>query len=443
MFDKSTAVLRCRGTITNASALASIDRLVVACLLFSLLTATSSSDVSAQSVFSTRDAFLAADSSVVRARLGALSLTKSVALDSIVRADIPVVSAFFQLSPDVFWADGQGSSSHPTAGVALDRQRLATMREQLDGSDFGDVTLFILAHEFAHMGQFRNYSLATLRETSRLKAIECQADLWAGALMINLMMDSAMARAAGRATRPVVTAIVDEGFARISKALALAYQIGTPVWDDPTTHPLPAKRQLCVARGVNAGIQMRLVRAYEQTGSPELLNQISAWRAKDRDLFGPGADLWAWTNTQAKSIVENEQIGQSPGGRIDLIGGLRRVTESAEMGPDYLRSEASPGIPPLECSSTDEIDAVGLVCKDSSALSAKIQLDAYNNYRAIARGVLLPRGWAEQPEQLSANGDTTSSAFVWGSGRAAVIVFFAKTARQWRPVFLTVLSKKY
>jgi len=396
----------------------------------------------AQTPFSTRDAFLAADPTAVRATLGAIPLADSIALDSLVRGGIPAVSDFFQLSPDVFWADGQGSSSHPSAGVALDRKRLATMRATLGARDFGDIVLFILAHEFAHMGQFRHYSLNTLRDVANLKAIECQADLWAGAMMINHLIDSTPVHAGREAGRAVVATAVDDRFARIRQALALAYQIGTPVWDDPSTHPLPSKRELCVARGVNGGIYMRLVRSYEQSHNSTLLSQINEWRAKDPQLFGLGTELWAWTNAEARRIVESKGVRSSANeGRPSLIEGLRTLVSSAEQGAERFRKEASIGLPWTECSTINDLKSVWVTCKDSSSLSAQMQADSYNNYRTMVRGVVLPRGWSETPEQVVNGGDSTSTVFRSPNGNATVTVFFVRSGRPWKAVFVSVLAK--
>jgi len=385
----------------------------------------------AQRGFASRDQFFAADSATVRLKLGATPLADSIALDSVVRAAIPIVSAFFKLSADVFWADGQGSSAHPTAGIALDRSRLGSMREEMEATEFSNVVLFILGHEFAHMGQFRHYPLSRLRTSDRRRLFECQADLWAGVMTMHVITDSSP-----KATPDTSQKGLEQDFFRIEQAAALAYQIGTPSWEELSEHPPPLMREECVVRGLEGGLVLRWIHYYDESHAASWASLIAAARSKDPRLPGPSSDEWALTEAEATAIVDSRSRTAS-----SQRDALDRVVASIDSGMNGFVNEAAKGLPFVHCSTTGDRTAISMTCKDSIPFSPRMQVDEYNRLREMARTVTIPRGWSEQSEQLLDAGRWTGTSFLSPDRRTSLTIHYRKVANRRRDVFLTMTVK--
>jgi hypothetical protein len=384
--------------------------------------------VAAQSgAIRSREAFLTARSEDVyaAARDGALRGTlqplDSVRIEELVKRLWPYAKQFFVLTPNLYWADGQGSSAQPQAGIGLDRFRIVQVRDSLGGA-YDDVVLFLLAHEAAHMAQFREYALANFLDSSKVRAMECQADMWAGALLMNYIADSvSMSGTAGTPIPPNVAAASSfAGLQRISSAGALAYHLGTPVWDDQRRHPRPEQRLLCAARGANAGLHLRLVKAYERTRDPKLLAEIDGWRTRDARWFGPGANVWDWMRDNAKALVNYQGLRFDPvGGRFDFIGTFSSLAIAAEQGwaalataghrirfPEQSNSECIVGDVYSEGKRTTSV-----TCRFKIYQSLAMVRDGYEQINTMLATILASRTWSTRPEVTDKVGRSTSFAF--------------------------------
>src|SRR5205807_256933 len=119
---------------------------------------------------------------------------------------------------------------------------------------------------------------------------------------------------------------------------------------------------------------------------PRLLDQINEWRKRDASWFGPGDDVWHWTNGKAKAITNYQGGRLEPVGQpIDLFGAYRILATAAERGATILRRDAAsieralapPGLMP--CHTSDEPPGIWLVCDSRPQASESIARSVFDN----------------------------------------------------------------
>jgi hypothetical protein len=324
--------------------------------------------------------FLEASPAEVEAALHPTVPSLTDSLDRLVLEQIPAISAFFAIDLRFRWTDLGGSQSLPGLGIFLDRRQLSRLRDSVDAFALGDVVRFVLAHEAAHLAQHRVYSATSLAEPTRLRAKECDADIWGAMAVINNLADLNVAP--------------NDAFDRMQRASALAFTLGTPVWDAPHLHPTPTQRLICVSTGLNAGLHLRLVRTYERTRDPKLEQQVAEWRKRDAQWFGPGDDVWKWTNQRAKALTNFEGTQHTPAGwTIDQRARFRILATAVERGRAALRQDvalleralAPPGL--VRCAVLETDSATSITCESQPFASLAIAKASYEADTILITGI--------------------------------------------------------
>lgn len=240
--------------------------------------------------FKSEAQFLSASLEDVNDKLRAAPLDPTKAIDKLALDLMKELDAINTMSTTLYWADGRGSSAHPLAGIGLDRIQVAQFYNKLNKDVFREIIKFVLAHEQAHMAQFRYYSLDSMKDPRKTRAKECQADILGGlTVAVSFLREGKSPEynhEAGKAWMDFVP------------------QLGSPEWDDQTKHPTPAQRARAMTLGLNAGIYQAWIIQYKQTKDPKLLAAIQDYRKKLPDLFEMDENLFVWSNRIAKLIVD-------------------------------------------------------------------------------------------------------------------------------------------
>ena len=279
------------------------------------------------------------------------------------------------------------SGDRVVAEITLSSPQVEEYQRKLDAQEFGDLLLFILGHECAHIAQDRR---KVLRDVPQLVK-ECEADLWAGAAFLNVVPDSQPPQ---------------ETMNRVLSIVSLAAETGDVVPSGGGAarelhhHPRPEQRALCTARGVSAGLQLRLDKAYERTKSTATQRQADQVRRFDPDMFDAGADLWAWSLTTARQIV-GDQI-QSPelgGSEADLKTLMKSLASATEHGSEALIQSATilSFPPPIRCVVEKLPNMVSLTCTAPPLPSETLAFVAFDSWAWLLRTELLSRGWDRGP----------------------------------------------
>jgi hypothetical protein len=259
-------------------------------LIVSMMSLVSFAPVTHAQSFSSPADFWKASPTKVDQRLHTRPLDLNRPLDRRVRSIMDELDRLSQVSTDVYWADGYGSHAHPQKGIGLDRKQLEQLVNTQSQSTVEDAIRFILGHEQAHMYQFKYYSNG-LDDPGRRRAIECQADILGGLAFVGTLF---------RERRPPEN--ID--FKSISEHVVdLALKIGSPEWDDQTTHPRPEQRARAVTLGMLSQIQIVDWQMYQQTQNPDILQRIKSAESRFADIYKPQEAIMDWSNRMAKRIV--------------------------------------------------------------------------------------------------------------------------------------------
>ena len=242
-----------------------------------------------EAAFSNRLQFLTADTSRVRAYWHAAKLESSRDPDSILLSVMTEVESAAQFSAPLFWKTGSGSETHPRFGIGLDSVQIRHFREQDGLKDQRLDLVVLLGHELAHFAQGRYYSLETLADSQKARAIEAQADILAGM--------TAIWRALAHPQRDSVVAN-HEMAVMTSRMSAL----GTQDYD-PTHHPRSEQRMRAFSTGLLAGLQLSDIRRCSNFADQEACNRAIAGR-KNPEIADLGEDFWTWSNRLAKRIAQ-------------------------------------------------------------------------------------------------------------------------------------------
>jgi hypothetical protein len=262
----------------------------IALLLF--VTIASQTALAKNRAFSSFAAFFAAPSSEVQRRLGAQPLDTTKPLDRSVRGALDELDTFNQMHTAVYWSTGVGSHAHRQAGIGLNRAQLARLAQEQDGERFRQIVLFVLAHEQAHMAQYNFYSNG-LDDRQKRRAIECQADILGGMSFTAVLL---------KRRTPL------QDFDTMSQRLvALTEKIGSPEWDDQTTHPRPEQRARAITLGILSRIQLADWDYYDRSKDPETLRRLRSAESRFSDIIRKGDNFFEWSNRTAKKIVRYPQ----------------------------------------------------------------------------------------------------------------------------------------
>jgi hypothetical protein len=240
--------------------------------------------------FSTRKAFFEADAATVKSVWKANQLDPSKKLDRDILAVMTDVERAAQLSAPLYWKNGTGSETHPKLGIGLDSVQIRRMIDEDGAADFQNDLVVILSHELAHVAQFRAYSLESLADTSKGRAIETQADILAGmtATWVLLGRQQRDSAAANRAMSAMGTRIISLG--------AHDY--------DQSHHPRGEQRGRAFNTGMVAGYQLIDVRRCRQANDQGACQRAKDGAARDREVADLDEDFWAWSNRLAKRIAQ-------------------------------------------------------------------------------------------------------------------------------------------
>lgn len=367
--------------------------------------------------FSSRDEFLAASDSALRVRLPSADPSVYPELRDLLNAQNTIVGRFYGYSASLHFAEGMGGTAfRGPAEIYINPRELLAIQDSTATITLSDVVTFILAHETAHMRQFRVFGPDSLRDPFKLRAIECDADVWAGMAMVSI--------AAGAGINPV------EFGNRMRSASAVAFQIGDPAWEDETKHPAPMERALCFAVGTTAGMQYQLVRRYEATQNPVLLAQINEYRKQDPRWFARSDSIDIWTKEIAKAIVHYGGMRyEDADHKVDIMGTIVRTVNAINSGAAavHMEQDSLQMPPPIACSVTDLPAGTEFRCLDPPAPSMAMGNMVFDNYVGMVEAATGPFGWVEGPEQP---GETLRvRAFTRPDNRVGVIVMLNKTTR--------------
>jgi hypothetical protein len=248
--------------------------------------------------FASFQEFYSAPGTEVKQQLNAVPLDVTNPLDRTVRSIMDELDQFNSMQTAVYWADGSGSNAHPAAGIGLDRAEVRKLAGKETPGTLRAVILFVLAHEQGHMAQFRYYDLVDMANPTKRRAVECQADILAGLSFTAIELRHANPRD--------FAASAQEAQADSSRIMQIAQKIGSPEWDDQTTHPRPEQRARAVSLGMLSRIQMADWEFYKRSHDSDTLRKIQSAEARFADIIHDGDNIFEWSNAAAKRIVRYE-----------------------------------------------------------------------------------------------------------------------------------------
>jgi hypothetical protein len=266
--------------------------------------------------------------------------------------------------------DGYGTQAHPTLGILVDSAEVAGLLDTVIrykgqanvaaeeiSRRLPHVARFLIAHEYAHLLQYRSLDHDSVADLNATRTIECGADLLGGFFYLDYLTFRYGDELPEAATQT---------------AIDFGYVVGAKDWLDGTTHPLPEGRRECIGRGVDAAKGVRAMRA----GSQDSAQQASVrWLDQNEpELYRKAADLVAWSRMRSRAIVSKQSVVDSSAvfavvrdtSAEQLVRKLAAATAEGSValrrfrgppGPtgEYLLREALP--PPWECV-IGEVDSV-------------------------------------------------------------------------------------
>jgi hypothetical protein len=268
--------------------------------------------------------------------------------------------------------------------------------------NFSDAFAYYLAHEFAHIAQWKR--ARTILKDDPSLVIECNADLWAGiAFVMAQPFDPSSA------------------YQRAKDLVALSAQggdlfpIGVHLADKVASHPEALQRASCAAKGLNAGLMMfreRQVAAAQASGfsvppAPPL--------PSDFEYAGVTKDPWQWSIQTARLISEYKAPeGMKP---VSTWGPneFRSLAAAAERGPETLAASrvlraSAPSAP--QCAYGTASKTATAKCSSPAGISERLTFVMYDSAIAMLRPILLSRAWTQESAVRSNKG--ISETFAYG-----------------------------
>ncbi|MDB4952261.1 MAG: hypothetical protein JWM27_4910 [Gemmatimonadetes bacterium] len=368
----------------------------------------------AQEVFSTQEKFMAAEENALPGRLELRPRSSYDELNVIVDSARLALNRFYGVSPQFRWSGIPGarnSYARPDVGIVISEARTAELRDELDTKSLSDVIRFLLAHETAHIAQYQRYGFSSVTAPSWRRAAECHADMWAAMALVNLLVDAGTS--------------LDEARRRTRSAYQLANAMGEVRWVDAQHHPTPEQRVLCTSVGTVAGLQLFLIRRFQESGEDVYLREIKRWQtalpAGLPTLFAPGDSVWPWTRQAAEAIVDPQSSlwTDTP---FSLPEWIIRTASSATHGPSALAAEASKPLPPApaKCKVHAREGFTELVCFSPVSVSASAVTRYYESRVGLFEILLRRIGWSAASRCFSTDGPV--AVWVDSRERAAVEV---------------------
>jgi len=337
--------------------------------------------------------------------------------------------------------DGYGSQAHPVLGILIDGEELAqlvrevTMLKGMAGVPGPEaerrvqyVLRFLVAHEYAHLMQYKAYGEAAVNDPDSTRIIECGADLLGGLSYRKFL-------GARYGTRPPPPEA-------IATAGDFGWVVGAPDWLDGTTHPLPENRRLCITTGMETAVALSGAAAYRR-GARDSASVRSAYYLRreepelNRGLDRGRVDLMAWSRVKARklagagSVVDGSQdlsvvrdssvsrlVARLAAAAVHGSDSLRRLRggRAPDDSTTYLLREALS--PPWECTINERQGAEVAYC------GQRIRTDGAGRSLMFERLVFqvkqgLGEGWREVQPDTTAPGYTRPPG---ADGRLAVFV---------------------
>lgn len=233
--------------------------------------------------------FLSADKRRILAELKATQPDPAEKLDRTILDLLKALNKVNNFSSEFFWAEGHGAFAHPQAGIGLDRRQLADFEKRTSFTNFTEVINLVLAHEHAHMAQFKVYSRESFVDPTKKRAIECQADLLGG---MSVVFTAVMTKS--------LASVVEEKF---ESWVRFANLIGSPTWDDQSQHPRPEQRLRCITLGFLAALQVVDMDTVRRTNDQDAKQRVETARKRNPNMIKEKEDVFDWSNREVKKIV--------------------------------------------------------------------------------------------------------------------------------------------
>src|SRR5688572_2471093 len=250
------------------------------------LTVTAPAAFSQQSLID-RKQFFEADQETVRRVWNARELDPNKPLDRRVLDVMTQAQNAARISAPLFWKNAGGTQTHPRLGIGLDSTQLLRMVSEDGAESFQPNLALILSHELAHVAQFKQYALNNFADTSKARAIEAQADIFAGMNFMWMLL----------AERLDST----ESGARMSMAATRIAAMGSHDYD-PGHHPRSEQRARAFNTGLVAGLQLMDLRSCKQGAAAACRRAEKGKTSTDFHDFDE--EVWAWSNRLAKRITQ-------------------------------------------------------------------------------------------------------------------------------------------
>jgi hypothetical protein len=226
------------------------------------------------------DAFLHGSSDALISMLKLRKPSNVDALEQQIAATVRALDTEAGLTTSVWICHGCGLSSHPTLGILADVDQLAKIRSQFQVQQFSAILTLIMAHEEAHLIQYRQYSPSIVDSSEQDRRVyEAQADLLAGAYFIEN-----------------IGAWSDQNRDAVLEALQVAYDLGVEQYA-LADHPTQISRLTAVRFGMSAGTRDGLMKL----GGPPA--KASADILTHKLNIRPNEDTLSWSLRISKGIT--------------------------------------------------------------------------------------------------------------------------------------------
>ncbi|HEU5041035.1 MAG TPA: hypothetical protein VFT84_09460 [Gemmatimonadales bacterium] len=326
--------------------------------------------------------------------------------------------------------DGFGSQAHPDLGILVDSLELADLLSEvmsLKGAggmprDTAEARLihvlrFLVAHEYAHLMQYKVFGRTFMDDPDSTRVIECGADLLGG---INYWVF--MKRRVGGQPYPkgAFDTVRDFG-----------YVVGSSNWLDGTEHPQKEDRRLCIAKGTEtAGLLDSLDAVRTGRADSETLEAVRHRREAEPELADGTLDVMQWSRMRAHSLgaAGGGVVGGSK--ELDVVRDssvsrlVRVLADAAVAGAEALRAfraGSSPGDstafllrqsldPPWECTTRERLKAEEATCLEDLRTGPAAREAAFRSLiRGVEQGLPGPawRRAALEPSEPGAPGRST------------------------------------
>ncbi|MGH7512925.1 MAG: hypothetical protein ACREOQ_08385, partial [Gemmatimonadales bacterium] len=333
-----------------------------------------------RAVFAALDSVTLADSFSMRA-LDPAREPDSLLLNMVAYLDSSAGPAFGLKGTRLRRWDGYGSQAHPALGILIDGQELAelvgkvTQLKGMAGVPKEEaqrrvqyVLRFLVAHEYAHLMQYKAFGPAAVDDPDSTRIIECGADLIGG-----LEYREFLGVRYGARPPPIEAIETPRDF---------GYVVGAPDWLDGTTHPGPESRRLCIVTGMGTAGALSSAAAYQQGARDSAAVQaVEYLRKEEPELYQGRVDLMTWSRVKARklasgrAVVDGSQdlavvrdssltrlVGKLAAAAIQGSAALRRYRGGHPPGDStgYLLREALD--PPWECTARERLGAEEAFC---------------------------------------------------------------------------------